>query len=844
MSGLTNGQAYTFTVTASNSAGSTTSAPTAPVTPQADTTPPRMSEVTVTPDRVSLFGGTVTVTMRVTDEGSGLQGSPNFTFSGGGGGLGSMTRISGDKYDGVYRGTYTFAALSALGTRTLSVYPLRDEAGNSTFFVDGPSVVVGAPGTPAAPTATVRDDRRVALGWVAPDQDGNVIDSYEVELVPTGEVFTTTSTSYVHALGNRPASQPVSYRVRAHNAGGWSRWSPATPSLVVPALAPDTVTGVQATRGDRQATVSWAAPDDNGSPITGYTVSVRAGGQEVRTVTAAAGQRSATVTGLVNGTSYTFTVAASNTVGSSAASLPSAPVVPAGVPAAPAAPSVGRGDAAVTVTWVAPDDNGSPITGYTVSVRAGGQEVRTVTAAAGQRSATVTGLVNGTSYTFTVAASNTVGSSAASLPSAPVVPAGVPAAPAAPSVGRGDAAVTVSWAAPDDNGSPITGYTVSVRAGGQEVRTVTAAAGQRSATVTGLVNGTSYTFTVAASNTVGSSAASLPSAPVVPAGVPAAPAAPSVVRGDAAVTVTWVAPDDNGSPITGYTVSVRAGGQEVRTVTAAAGQRSATVTGLVNGTSYTFVVSAVNAVGSSAASLPSVPVVPAGVPDAPAAPSVVGGDAAVTVSWAEVPGNGDPVTGYVVRAYAGGAVKKVVEVGAGVTSTTVTGLVNGTSHTFTVTAVNGVGASPESAASAAVTPVAPPKPGPKAKAPSQMAPPKVTVRGKNAVLRWKAAKANGAKVTSYLIDIAPNKRVKDRVVKGSARQITLKKLRPGTYRVRIAGSQRCRHVEVQPLGEDPHPLTCSSGPEGPSRRKFAWSALLRRRNRSNFRRGGSRLAAC
>ena len=89
---------------------------------------------------------------------------------------------------------------------------------------------------------------------------------------------------------------------------------------------------------------------------------------------------------------------------------------------------------------------------------------------------------------------------------------------------------------------------------------------------------------------------------------PLAPAAPTAVPGSGSATVSWTAPaDDGGSPITGYTVTASPGGQ---TVTVAGSVRTATVTGLTNGTSYTFRVTATNAVGDSAPSPASDPVTP------------------------------------------------------------------------------------------------------------------------------------------------------------------------------------------------------------------------------------------
>jgi len=84
------------------------------------------------------------------------------------------------------------------------------------------------------------------------------------------------------------------------------------------ATAPSPPGSVMATGNGAQATISWTAATANGSPVTGYTVTVSPGGAKVTTT----GATTSTVTGLSNGTAYTFTVTATNLVGTSAASAP------------------------------------------------------------------------------------------------------------------------------------------------------------------------------------------------------------------------------------------------------------------------------------------------------------------------------------------------------------------------------------------------------------------------------------------------------------------------------------------------------------------------------------------
>ena len=96
-------------------------------------------------------------------------------------------------------------------------------------------------------------------------------------------------------------------------------------------------------------------------------------------------------------------------------------------------------------------------------------------------------------------------------------------------------------------------------------------------------------------------------------GAPATPAKPTATAGDGTATVTWSAPDDGGSTITKYTVTPYIGStaQTPKDVTGSPAATSTTISGLTNGTAYTFKVSATNAVGTSAQSAASDPVTPA-----------------------------------------------------------------------------------------------------------------------------------------------------------------------------------------------------------------------------------------
>jgi subtilisin family serine protease len=130
---------------------------------------------------------------------------------------------------------------------------------------------------------------------------------------------------------------------------GYSPPSSVASNVVTPATVPGTPTNVTATAGDSQATVSWTAPDANGSAITGFTVTSSPGGL---TATAAGNATSTTVGGLTNGTAYTFTVTATNAAGTGPSSAPSNVVTPALPTVSSVVPNIGpiAGGTSVTIT--------------------------------------------------------------------------------------------------------------------------------------------------------------------------------------------------------------------------------------------------------------------------------------------------------------------------------------------------------------------------------------------------------------------------------------------------------------------------------------------------------------
>jgi hypothetical protein len=113
--------------------------------------------------------------------------------------------------------------------------------------------------------------------------------------------------------------------------------STAASSAITPATVPNAPTNIQATRGNEEATITFDAPNSNGSIITDYIIEYKlaTGGTWTTFADGTSTNLTATITGLTNGTSYIFRVSATNALGNSPVSANSNAVTPALVPDIP-----------------------------------------------------------------------------------------------------------------------------------------------------------------------------------------------------------------------------------------------------------------------------------------------------------------------------------------------------------------------------------------------------------------------------------------------------------------------------------------------------------------------------
>ena len=703
-----------------------------------------------------------------------------------------------------HTGTTTTTTITGLTNDTAYEVQIRAKsaAGDSAWSPSGEGTPAAkVPDTPAAPTVrgnVPNNNHGITISWVAPAANGSAITSYKTRYcLNNTEDCDTNSVGYFnwtvtnHQSASTSAivtskfaiSAILKVQVQACNGVGCSGWSSsavgkAGPNVPLPPAAP-TLTAGNTTLG-----VSWTAPSDNGGRgISGYNVQycdtdavgancgVTDNGWSNWTFSSTGDTTSTTITGLTNTHTYRVRVLAKNSIGSGGWSVPTSEKVGL-APAAPAAPTLTTGNARLSVSWTAPANNGAALSGFSVqycdtsaaNASCGNSGTSwqdfTFSSTGATTSTTVTGLTNGNAYKVRVRAVNAVGSGDWS-PTASKK-AGLPAVPAAPTATSGNASVAVTWTAPADNGTALSGFGVqycdtsaanaSCGDSGTSWQTWTfsSTGATTSTTVTGLTNGHTYKVRVRAANTHGSGEWS-PTGSAKPATAPDAPAAPTLTVKDKSLGVSWTAPGNGGSAITDYDVQYRKQNSDnswpetwtshTHTGTAT----STTISSLTNLSQYEVQVRAANDYNGDNTNDPgdwsaSATATPDVAPAAPAAPTLTVKHQSLDVEWSAPTGNGgSAVTGYKVRhcdnstgcdAESEWTIKTLNSTG---TTTTVTGLTNGTTYQVQVAAVNDVGTGAWSSSTNGVP----------ATVPGQPAAPTLTVKDESLGVEWSPPSSNG-----------------------------------------------------------------------------------------------------
>ncbi|WP_164137694.1 autotransporter domain-containing protein [Stenotrophomonas maltophilia] len=484
--------------------------------------------------------------------------------------------------------------------------------------------------------------------------------------------FDAYRAGYLSQTVNLPSFTNVD-EVRFYTTSGAISWHTINDIVVDPVPLPDrpaAPTIDSASAGNAQVSINFTPPADNGgAPVTSYTATSAPGGHS------ASGTVSPlVVTGLTNGTAYTFTITATNSAGTSPSSAASVAVTP-------------KGDQTLTFADPGPQMFGTSPT-LTASASSG---LAVVFASTTTNVCTITS--NGT-LTFISAGTCAIDASQpgnSGWNAAPVighsfaVNAVAPAAPSIGSVTAGQASASVQFSAPASNGgSTITGYTVTSSPGN-----LVASGASSPILVTGLSNGTAYTFTVTATNAIGTSAASAASNAVTPK------AAQTITFANPGTQNFGTVPTLTATSSSGLPVTFSSSTTGVCTITS-----GGTLTFLSSGSCTVLADQAGDGMHESATTVSQTFTVVAVVPGAPTIGSATAGNSQASVTFTAPASNGGgSITGYTVTSNPGGLTGS----GSG-SPIIVTGLTNGIAYTFTATATNSAGTGSASAASNAITP--------------------------------------------------------------------------------------------------------------------------------------------
>lgn len=694
-----------ISVSATNAAGTTTTA---------DTTNATVDNIapTVTDARISIsgatgtsgaykIGDTVTATWNNTaggDNNADTMASVTVNFTDFGGGA----AVAATNSSGTWTATYTIVSGNIDGTNRNVSVTATDNAGNATVTADTtnarvdnnpPSVssivVSGSPSSADSSMAfTVTFDETVAnvstddftlVGAGATGTIASVSASSGSSVNVNIASISGNGTIRVNLNGSTNIVDGVGNPVPSYSSG-------STHTVAVP-TAPGVPTIGTATAGDGQATVTFTAPGDGGSPITTYTATANPGG-----ITGSCAGPTAcaiTVGSLTNGTAYTFSVTATNGAGTGSASAASNSVTPMAnqIITFTQPPSYNFG-ATPTLTASSTYAVSGAATGFAIDFTSSTTGVCTVTSGGA-----LTFVSAGTCTIDADQAGNASTNAASTVTRSFTVNAIVPSAPSIGSATAGNERAEVSFSAPPSNGgATITDYTVTANPGGN-----TGAGSSSPIIVAGLTNGVSYTFSVTATNSAGTSVASVPSNAVAPAG-------PQIITFANPGSQNFGSTPDlrlvNGgaSATSGLDVTFTSSTTAVCTVT------SEGVLAFIATGSCTILA---NQAGNSAY-LAATPVsrtftVNAVVAGAPTSSVATAGDTQVSVSFV-APSNtgGTSITGYTVTV----SPADVAPVNGAASPIVVTGLTNGRAYTFTVTADNSAGTGPASSASNPATPKA------------------------------------------------------------------------------------------------------------------------------------------
>jgi fibronectin type 3 domain-containing protein len=603
-------------------------------------------------------------------------------------------------YASVATGLAALAVSDVTGLSPATGYSLRYLAVNSGGSIAGAYVdATTLPDAPAAPSAltALAGDGQVALTWTG--ASGAV--TYRVERgTATGGAYTlvadalTTLTYTDTAVANGTAYYYVVSGVNTGGIGALSNEASATPQEAAPAApSAPTIGEIAATQLKAMAPALPARADTltlqkklASEPDTSYA--------NVATGLAAASQT--TVTGLSAETQYAFRYLAVGDGGSTAGASATATTLP-NAPSAPQNVTAAAGDGQVALGWSASAGAAS----YTVKrATVEGGPYALIEDGIAVTSYQDTSVTNGTTYYYVVNATNAGGQSADSnqVSATPQIPA--PAVPGAITFDD----VTATGLSAQLPVLPTRASTFSLQKKlGIEADSAYATIAQNigseaNVPVTGLVAATAYTFRAVAVGAGGTTSGAGAEVTTLP-NAPSAPGAPAIGQ----IAQTQLVATAPALPASALTLTLQkklatTGDEAYSTVANGLTANEATpVTGLSPQTAYSFRYLAVNAGGTTPGAATDATTLP-NAPDAPQNLAAQGEDAKVELSWSASTG----ATGYQVkRSATDGGPYTVIAAAVTAPSYTDQTVSNGTTYFYVVAAFNGGGQSANSSQASA-----------------------------------------------------------------------------------------------------------------------------------------------